>query len=285
LHLDLATRPGAGPGARVRPEGQNPPVPIRFEGEGSMATAQTIRATEQAARDYHEAASAPEINVGDTERLASKVGGGVLIAAGLMKGGLKGLVMAGLGGMLVHRGMTGHCSLYGAMGANSAEVNRGPLNAVPAQHGIRVEEAVVIDAPPERLYDFWRDPANLSRFIPNVHSVTEVGGNPDLQHWVAQGPLGATAEWDAEIHNDDAGRLIAWRSLDGGDLATAGSVHFLPSPGGKGTEVRVNQKFDLPGGKLGVAAARLAGYDPAAMTRQALTQLKQIVETGQVAGV
>jgi uncharacterized membrane protein len=250
-----------------------------------MATAQSIRATEQAARDHYDTISTPEVNVGDTERLASKVGGGVLITAGLMKGGIKGLLMAGLGGLLVHRGMTGHCSLYGALGANSAEPNRGPLNAVPAQHGIRVEEAIVIDAPADQLYAFWRDPANLSRFIPNVHSVTEVAGSPLLQHWVAKGPAGITAEWDAEIHNDDAGRLIAWRSLDGGHLATAGSVHFTPAPGGEATEVRVNQKFDLPGGKLGVAAAKLAGYDPSGMTRQALTQLKQLMETGQVAGL
>jgi uncharacterized membrane protein len=248
-----------------------------------MATAQAIRASEQAARDYHEAAQAPTVNVGETERIASQVGGGVLIAAGLLKGGLKGLMMAGLGGMLVYRGRTGHCALYEAIGNSTAEPRRSADNAVPAGHGIRIEEALVIDASPDALYAFWRDPANLSRFIPHIQSVHEVAGNPNLQHWVAQGPLGVTAEWDAEIHNDDEGRMIAWRSLDGGDLATAGSVHFTPAPAGHGTEVRFNQKFDLPGGTLGLTAARLAGFDPQSLTRQALARLKQIMEDNPTA--
>jgi uncharacterized membrane protein len=220
------------------------------------------------------------INVGEDERLLSKIGGGLLVGIGLMRGGPKGLILAGLGGALLYRGATGHCSLYHALGANTAEEERGPMDSVPAQTGVRVEEAVTVNRTPEELFRFWRDYSNLPKFMADVESVTGQGVH---SHWVARGPLGRTLQWDAEIHNEIPGELIAWRSLDGGDLDTAGSVHFTAAPGGRGTVVRINQKFDPPGGKLGIAVAKLLGRDPAGQIRESLSRFKQLMEAGEIA--
>lgn len=57
----------------------------------------------------------PAVNVGDTERLVSLVGGGLLAVAGLRRGSLPGTLMALAGGALAARGLTGHCPVYRAM--------------------------------------------------------------------------------------------------------------------------------------------------------------------------
>ena len=71
--------------------------------------------------------------------------------------------------------------------------------------------------------------------------------------------LGLRVEWDAEIITDKPNETIAWRSLPGSMTATAGSVHFLPAPGDRGTEVKVEMKYEPPGGKFSATLAELLG--------------------------
>lgn len=59
------------------------------------------------------------VNVGETERLASVMGGSVLTLLGLMRGGLTGSALAIGGGALVYRGVTGHCEAYHALGVDT----------------------------------------------------------------------------------------------------------------------------------------------------------------------
>lgn len=53
----------------------------------------------------------PYQNVHGWERTASIGGGLLLIARGLRRGGLSGLINLGLGGMGIWRGVTGHCEV------------------------------------------------------------------------------------------------------------------------------------------------------------------------------
>lgn len=62
-----------------------------------------------------------ETNVGETERVVSVMGGGVLALYGLARGGLMGIGMALTGGALVYRGVSGHCEAYHALGMNTSE--------------------------------------------------------------------------------------------------------------------------------------------------------------------
>jgi len=91
------------------------------------------------------------VNVGDTERWMSLLGGGALALLGLSHRSLPGLGLAALGGSLLYRGATGHCSMYQAMGVNTAEP-RGPATAVSAGHGFKVEESVLVNRPAAELY-------------------------------------------------------------------------------------------------------------------------------------
>src|SRR5688500_14374196 len=63
------------------------------------------------------------VNVGQTERAISAVAGGALAIAGLRMKSLPGLLLAGLGGGLIYRGVTGHCHGYAAFGVNTADAS------------------------------------------------------------------------------------------------------------------------------------------------------------------
>src|SRR5262249_30590570 len=132
---------------------------------------------------------------------------------------------------------------------------------------------------PEELYRFWRNFENLPRFMHNLVSVTSAGNR---SHWVARGPLGMHAEWDAEIITEEPNRLIGWRSLEGSEVATAGSVHFEPAPGGRGTQVRIEMKYDPPAGKVGTLIAKLFGESPDRQIQDDLRRFKQLMEAGEI---
>lgn len=217
-------------------------------------------------------------NVGPNERLVSALAGGGLLAAGLLRGSWKGLGLALLGGSLVYRGLSGHCSLYQALGINQAGFDN-PAVGVPAQRGVRFETCIVIDRPPEQIYRFWRKLENLPQVMQHLESVHEESNQ--RSHWVATGPMGTRIEWDAEIVNDQPGELIAWRSIPGSALDTAGSVHFAHA-GTRGTELKVTLKYDPPLGKLGATLANLFGGSFEQKAQDDLERFKQTMEISEL---
>ncbi len=223
-------------------------------------------------------------NVGQTERWISAIGGGALALYGLTRGSLGGVALVVVGAALVHRGVTGHCNLYEATGINTAQGGglRDASNvSVPAERGIKLEKSITINREPAEVYAFWRNFENLPRFMNHLESVTVTGEG--RSHWVAKAPAGTSVEWDAETYNERENEFIAWRTLEGADVASAGSVHFEPAPGGRGTVVRVSLKYDPPGGRLGAAVAKLFGENPEQQIDDDLRRFKQLMETGEIA--
>src|SRR4051812_35671878 len=113
-----------------------------------------------------------------------------------------------------------------------------------------------------------------------LESVRMIDGR--RSHWQARGPGGKRFEWDAEIVENRPNELIAWRSLPGSEVETAGSVRFERAPGGRGTLVRVNLRYDSPLGPVGTAVATLLGREPGQEIADDLRRFKQVIETGEV---
>ena len=147
--------------------------------------------------------------------------------------------------------------------------------------GRTVTAAVSIDRPPEAIYEFWRDFANLPQFMRHLEEVRVADGGMQ-SHWQAKGPGGASVEWDAEIVEDRPNELISWRSLPGSQVANGGTVRFEPAPGGRGTNIRVELDYEPPAGPIGVVVAKLSGEEPGQQVPDDLRRLKQILETGEV---
>jgi uncharacterized membrane protein len=231
------------------------------------------------ASSANDSANGSGINVGGIERLACAIAGGALTAHGLRRRSLSGLGITLAGAALLHRGATGHCNTYQALGISTATNNA--LNSDVARD-VHVEKSITIDKSPEELYNFWRQFENLPRFMDHLESVNSVGFN--RWHWVANGPAGMRVEWDAEIYNETPNEMIAWRSLDG-NFTNAGSVHFEPAAGERGTIVKVVMNYNAPGGKVSALLAKIFGQEPGQVIEEDLRRFKQILETGEVATI
>lgn len=231
--------------------------------------------------DIRDARARSNRNLSDVERWASIAAGAGLAAFGLSRLKSGGWLYAGVGALLLRRGVTAHCDLYDAIGVNTAGVADDTRAALRGSRGVNVLESVTINQPIELLYRFWRNLENLPQFMRHLVSVEKV--TDTISHWRAKGPAGSVVEWDAEIFNEIPNKLIAWRSLEGADVVSAGSVNFDAEPGGRGTRVTVHLQYSPPGGKVGAAIAKVLGADAETEIRDDLRRFKQLVETGNVA--
>lgn len=222
-----------------------------------------------------------DVNVAGAERWASALGGAALAAFGLKQ--IKddrspaGALIAAAGGMLIARGATGHCPMYAVAGVNTADDDTRA--ALGGSRGVNVEEAFTINRPAEELFEIWRRFEELPRFMRHLTSVRRIDDR--RTHWVAKAPAGRHVEWDAEIINEIPGELIAWRTLEGADVVSAGSVRFRPAPGHRGTEVRVRLQYAPPAGKLGAVVAWLFGQEPSSTIQEDLRRFKSLMEAGE----
>ena len=220
-------------------------------------------------------------NISDAERWLSMAAGIGLAAYGTSRRRPSGWALAGLGGLLFRRGATAHCDVYEMFGVNTAGTGQDTRRALGGTAGIIVEESVTINRPVSELYRFWRNLENLPRFMSHLESVERI--TDTLSRWRAKGPAGSGVEWNAEIINEVPDEVIGWRSIEGSDVVSAGSVNFDEAGPGRGTRVRVRLQYSPPGGKVGAAIARLMGRDPATEIREDLRRFKQLIEAGEVA--
>jgi uncharacterized membrane protein len=144
----------------------------------------------------------------------------------------------------------------------------------------QVKNSLIINRPPEELYQYWHNFENLPEIMHHLESVKVKGDG--RSHWVAKAPAGTSVEWDAEVTEDRPNELIAWRSLEGSDVDNSGSVRFEPAPGSRGTIVKVEINYTPPGGALGSLVAKLFGEEPGQQAQESLRTFKQLMETGEV---
>ena len=230
--------------------------------------------------DAREGRARSDRNLSDVERWASIAAGAGLAAYGLSRLKSHGWLYAGLGGLLLRRGVTAHCDLYEAVGLNTAGTAGDTRAALRGTRGVNVLESVTINRPIEQLYRFWRNLENLPQFMRHLESVEKI--TDTISRWRAQGPAGTTVEWDAEIFNEIPNKLIAWRSLEGAGVVSAGSVNFDRAAAGHGTRVTVHLQYNPPGGRVGAAIAKLFGADAETEIREDLRRFKQLLEADDV---
>lgn len=224
------------------------------------------------------------VNVSLNERTISTAAGVAMVLAGLTRPTTtRGLVLSVLGGMAVYRGISGHCSLYSALGISTAKPSHEP-SAEPEEYSsrsIHVEEAVTIMKGADELYSFWRNLENLPRFMSHLKEVKQL--DQKRSRWIARGPLNLPVEWEAEIINEEPGKLIAWKSMGSAMVDSSGSVRFLEQGDDRGTEVRVTLDYIPPAGRIGATIAKLFGREPEQEIRKDLRRFKQLHEAGEIA--
>lgn len=212
----------------------------------------------------------------DTDRLIAGVcvgAGAGLLAYALTRRSTVSLVALGSIPVL-YRAATGG---WPSMGVRPDGDTR---RALAGDRGIRVRESVRLEVPIESVYAYWRQLENLPSFMSHVERVSTDGLK---SHWVARGPRGLQVTWEAELINDEPNALIAWRSLPGSDITSAGSVNFTRVRGDSSTQVTVRLQYAMAGGKAANLVASLFRSAPSQTVREDLRRLKQLLEAGELA--
>lgn len=217
-------------------------------------------------------------NVGDEGRVASLVAGLGLTFYGLHRGSWIGAASFLVGASLLHRGWTGYCALYEQLGIDSTGKPQD-RPGVRAQHGRKIVAKIEVNRDRRDVYDFWRNFQNLPRVMRHLKAVAPIDGT--RSRWTAYAPLGQTLSWEAEIINERYDEMIAWQSVPGSQVATAGSVHLDDSSSGKGTEITITLKYDPPGGHLADRIAHLLGQSLEDELKSDLHAFKKSLESDE----
>ncbi len=185
---------------------------------------------------------------------------------------IKGLIRTMLGGVLLYRGVSGHCPVYDSLGKTKG------VGHTPA---INIRTGLIVNKPKEEVYAFWRRLENLPLFMKHLAAVTEI--DEKHSHWEAEIPGGiGKVKWNAEIVKEEEGSLIAWQSIPNSMVNNAGKVQFREALGGEGTELDVVITYHAPAGELGAAIAKPLNPVLEKIVRQDIMNFKEYIETKHV---
>ena len=202
--------------------------------------------------------------------------GSVLLGWGvgtLLRGRMINLLGAAAGGYLIYRSVTGQCPITRLVRGSAVAGKITPR--VLREHGVHVEEEIVVSRPIEDIYTYWRRLENLPLFMTHVQSVTALSDT--RSRWVVDAPFGGV-EWEAEIVHDVPNELISWRSVENATVHNAGTVRF-EREGDRQTRVRVLMQYLPIGGRIGAILARAIGSSPARFVRDDLARFKRLMES------
>jgi uncharacterized membrane protein len=152
----------------------------------------------------------------------------------------------------------------------------GTAQDVVGDVGMNAKKSIVIQKSPEELYQFWRNFENLPVIMNHLQAVHVL--DDKRSHWVAKAPMDQTVEWDAQIIDEKENQSIVWKSMEGADVDSTGSVTFT-SANGSGTEVKVTLKYNPPAGVVGAAVATLFGENPQQQLEEDMKQFKVMMES------
>lgn len=215
------------------------------------------------------------VNVGKIERIASIIGGSLLIYQAMRKGDQKFQLPAALAGLyLFARGATGHDTIYSLAGKHKLPDTVQNINIITK---------MTVNRPRHEVYNFWRKLSNLPLFMEHLKEVEVI--DDKRSHWVAKVPghLG-TIEWDAEIVKEIDGELLGWNSLPHATINNAGKVEFRDAYE-NGTEVTVVITYRAPFGDVGEGIASLLTPMVKKMILKDVKGFKRYIEAGDIATV
>ncbi|MDQ3951162.1 MAG: SRPBCC family protein, partial [Gemmatimonadota bacterium] len=145
------------------------------------------------------------------------------------------------------------------------------------RRGVDIQKAINIDAPLDAVFAFFTNYENFPRFMSHVREVRDTGEG--RSHWVVDGPGGVPVEWDAVVTKLEANEVLAWKSVPGSVVKSAGVIRFAQNEDGT-TRVDLKMTYNPPAGAIGHAASKLLGADPKKQLDDDLARAKTFLETG-----
>jgi uncharacterized membrane protein len=194
-------------------------------------------------------------------RLALGALGSMVALKGFRRRGLAGNALAGAGVGLLTR--VAERPLGGILGTGTT----------PA--AIEVEKTIQVNAPLEEVWEIWSNFEHFPRFMTHLREVRRTYKN--RSHWVAAAPAGMPLEWDAIVTEWVPNESVAWKSMEGSTVDTAGRVSLTPMPNGD-IQIDVRLSYIPQAGPLGQAVTAIFGVDPERALDEDLLRLKSLLE-------
>jgi uncharacterized membrane protein len=187
---------------------------------------------------------------------------GTTLALAAVRGGLPGLVLGAAGAVLLLRSTT------------NQPLRR--LAGISGRRAVDIRKTITIDAPVEQVFGFLADYQNYPQFMRHVRRVEPRAEGQT--HWVVAGPAGSEVQWNAVQTQSVPNEVLAWRTVEGSQVAHAGIMRFESFEGG--TRVHLRMSYNPPAGAIGHAVAKLFGRDAKTELDEDLMRLKTTLETG-----
>lgn len=151
---------------------------------------------------------------------------------------------------------------------------------------LSLKRTLLIYAPVELVYQFWKNFNNFPKFMSHVKEVS-VGDDGTLK-WVVEAPAGIPVSWKSTVTQLIPNQLIEWKSVPGSVIRHWGKVKMVPVDSihqnylrgqESKTQVQVELNFAPPVGVFGYAVAHLIGYDPGSKIDEDLKRMVSLIET------
>jgi uncharacterized membrane protein len=146
------------------------------------------------------------------------------------------------------------------------------------RRALDLEKTIHIDAPVEKVFAFFEEFQNFPRFMTHVLDVSPV--EDGRWRWSVPGPANVPVSWESRVTEAEPNRLLAWESVPGSTVVSAGQVRFEPAD--DGTRVHVRLSYNPPAGAIGHAVATILGAHPKKQLEDDLMRLKALMEIGRV---
>jgi uncharacterized membrane protein len=146
----------------------------------------------------------------------------------------------------------------------------------PYQGKVRV--AFTIAKEPEEIYEFVRNAENWSGSLRRTKFERDAQNNLSIR-LADRNDL--VLKSGVNLTDEKAGEYIAWAS-DAQMIEHRGVIRFKKAPGDRGTELSVALEYKAPTRPTSRLVASLAGLDPEQLVREALRQIKQLIEAGEI---
>jgi len=197
--------------------------------------------------------------------------------------GLAGLAVAARGG--ARGGLAGMALRTAGLGLLTRAVTNVPgrrlVGVGAGRRAVELQKTITVAARIEDVWALWSNFENFPRFMRHLVAVRRL--DDDRSRWTAAGPAHLPVEWDAVITRWEPERLIAWESLEGSPIATAGMVRF-ERVSNERTRVHVRLSYTPVAGAIGHTLASFLGVDPKHAMDEDLLRLQSLLEEGHTRG-
>lgn len=172
----------------------------------------------------------------------------------------------------------------GSLAVASRAISNKPLHTLAGlgrdREVIEINKHVIIHAPLQRVFQFFRQYEQFPHFMRNVFDVRTI--EEDRVRWIVRGPVGTHVSWQAEEVSVEENDSIQWKSTEGALVPQIGKLEFHPEDQDT-TRVILTMSYNPPLGYIGHAIARLTRCDPKTLFDEDFARAKTYLEHGKAA--